>query len=135
MALDVGDARVGIAISDPLGLSAQPYPAIERKKDFFKNLQKLIEEKAVKTLVLGLPLELDGAYGPQAKKVEDFRTALLKELRELNLKVDYLDERMTTIQAERVLQGSKLKNKEKSAALDSISAALILESYLLKVTI
>lgn len=135
MALDVGDARVGVAVSDPLGFSAQPYPAIERKKDFFKILRKLLEEKQVKTVVLGLPLELDGAYGPQAKKVEDFRTTLLKEMCELDLKVDYLDERMTTVQAERVLQGSKLKNKEKSAALDSISAALLLESYLLRVTL
>lgn len=133
MALDVGDARVGIAISDALGISAQPHAAIERKKDFFAKLRKLIEEKEIKTLVLGLPLELDGAYGIQAKKVEDFRSSLTKELAQLNLKVDYLDERLTTAQAERVLQGSKLKNRARSAALDSISAALILESYLLRV--
>lgn len=130
MGLDVGDARVGIAISDPLGISAQCYPALERDKSFYKKLKSLIEEKDVSTLVIGLPYELSGDLGEQAKKVENFVNNLSQKLIGLDLSVVFIDERLTTSEAKRVLSGSKLKNREKSAALDSISASLILETHL-----
>ena len=88
----------------------------------------------MRTLVIGLPLELDGVHGPQAKKVQAFVEKLKTGMRKQDLlsKVEILfwDERFSTAQAERVLSGSKLKNKENSAALDRVSAALILESYI-----
>lgn len=134
MAFDVGDARVGVAISDPLGMIAQPLCTVERQNGGAEKLIRLVLEKEVRTLVIGLPLELDGVHGPQAKKVQAFVEKLKTGMRKQDLlsKVEILfwDERFSTAQAERVLSGSKLKNKENSAALDRVSAALILESYI-----
>ena len=130
IALDIGDSRIGVAISDPLGITAQPRPTIERGKGYFNALIEFIVENNVNKIVLGYPLELDGTVGDQAKKVEWFKDKMSKEEKLVDMDIILWDERFTTKQAEFVLQGSKLKNKEKSSALDKISAGLILQSYL-----
>jgi len=138
MALDVGDARIGVAVSDPLGITAQPLSTIERKDGYLSRLLETITSMQVKTIVIGLPLTLEGEKGPQVKKVENFKKKLGKALRAIppnGYAVDFvmLDERMSTKQAQRVIIESGLKNKDRSAALDRISAAIILESYLTQV--
>jgi putative Holliday junction resolvase len=134
MALDVGDARVGVAVSDPLQLIAQPLCTVDRQNGGVEKLVRLIVEHEVKRLVIGLPLELDGAHGPQAKKVEAFAAKLKKALRKQASpsppEVVFWDERFTSGLAERFLAGSKLKNRDCHAALDRVSAAVILESYI-----
>lgn len=136
MALDVGDARIGVAISDPLGLTAQPFCSIERKgkKQELHALLQLINEQQIGTVVVGLPLELSGAVGEQAKKVESFverfKQALTSNHDLSQVRVEFWDERLTTVEAERIIAGRNLKNKERRRALDRTAAALILQSYL-----
>ncbi len=134
MAFDVGDARVGVAVSDPLCMIAQPLCTIDRQNGGVEKLIQLIVEREVKRLVVGLPLELSGEHGPQAKKVEAFvvklKTGMKKKGMGDSLEVVFWDERFSTGQAERVLAGSGLKNRDCHAALDRVSAAVILESYI-----
>ncbi len=135
MALDVGDARVGVAISDPLGITSQPHSTVEaHPAKIIEQIIIIAVDNDVGTIVVGLPYELDGAIGEQAKKVQKFVDNLIKQLdshKDIeNIPVEFIDERLTTQQAKRVLAGSRLKNKENSAALDKISAAIILETYM-----
>jgi putative Holliday junction resolvase len=134
MGLDVGDARIGVALSDVLGITSQPFCTVEAGKRSVQRILQLIIEQNVGTVVVGMPLELDGKAGPQAQKVQTFlahlRSALerRRELQEVD--VETWDERLSTVAAKRVLAGSGLRDSECHSALDRISAALILESYL-----
>lgn len=134
--LDVGDARIGIASSDPLGIIAQPHSTLERKgkKKDLSALVDLVKKEGVGGIIVGLPLQLDGTEGEQAKKVTSFvkelEAELLKGPDTSNVFVKYFDERFTTHEASRVIQGSGLKNKERRQTLDRISAAVILRAYL-----
>lgn len=134
MALDIGDARVGVALSDQLWITAQPYATIERQGKSVLAIIDVIKEKDVGTVVVGIPYELSGAFGPQAKKVQEFTTEIheacrrRKELQQVNFV--FCDERMTTKQAQRVMIGSRLRNRQSSAALDQIAATIILDSYM-----
>lgn len=134
LALDVGDARTGVALSDPLGITAQPHSTLEGAPTVIvKEVLALIAQHHVGTVVIGLPYELDGSVGPQANKVMHFTKKLNEALQTSGLtkvKVVHVDERLSTAQARRVMTGSKLKNKEYSAGLDRVSAAIILETYL-----
>ena len=136
MALDVGEARIGVALSDPLGLSAQPHTTVEAKtlNAAFAQLEDIIKKYRVGKIVIGLPWKLDGSVAEQGQRVLKFHNRLQKHLGTIpefsEVTFDLWDERLTTAQASRVLVDSKLKNKEKSAALDRISAAIILESFL-----
>lgn len=135
MALDLGDARIGVAVSDPLGLTAQPLLSIEQTgRKALRNVLALVKEYRVCTLVVGHPLELNGEQGEQAGKVHRFvsalEQALEKDPQQSRVRTVLWDERLTTAQAERIIAGSKLKNRDRRAALDRVAAALILESYL-----
>ena len=134
MALDVGDARIGVALSDPLGITAQPFTSVEQNGRSVRSIIKIIEDEHVGSIVVGLPLELNGSIGPQAEKVEAFvavlRSALDRNRALKGLKIAFWDERFTTAEAKRVTAGSGLKDEQSRAALDRVSAALILEGYL-----
>ena len=134
MALDVGDARIGVALSDPLGITAQPFASVDQNGRSVRSIIKIIEEQNVREIVVGLPLELNGEVGTQAKKVEEFvailRSALDRNRELKGMKIGFWDERFTTAEAKRVTAGSGLKNEESRAALDRVSATLILEGYL-----
>lgn len=135
VALDVGDARIGVALSDPLGMFAQPLCTIANKQhSVISELLEVLKQNEVGSVVLGLPYELDGSIGEQGKKVEAFQRrlekALLKNEQLSEIKTFIWDERFTSAQADRVLLGSGLKNSERSAASDRVAAALILESFL-----
>lgn len=135
MGLDVGDAHIGVALSDPLGIIAQPYAIVETKgKRSIQSVISIVAEQDVRTIVVGMPYELSGDIGPQGEKVkrfaDDLQAALLRRKDLKHVAVKLWDERMTTVQAKRVLAGSGLKDKESHTALDRISAAVILGSYL-----
>ena len=139
LALDVGDARTGTALSDPLGMFAQPGDTFEGSPEkLIPTLSALVIEKDVGRIVVGLPKELSGEEGPQAQKVRSFVGKLESALRENtnigDIPLIFWDERMSTQEAKRYIQESKLKNRERSAALDRVSASLILESYLQSLT-
>ncbi|MBC7362087.1 MAG: Holliday junction resolvase RuvX [Candidatus Aminicenantes bacterium] len=132
LAIDYGDRHLGLALSDPLEITAQPYGTYTLKeneaenRDFFK---KLIEEKKVEEIVLGLPLRLDGSEGTRADRTRDF-ARWLEEV--TGKKIILWDERLTTKEALRQLEGFKGGYKEKKDWEDQLAAVIILEAYLEK---
>ena len=135
MGLDVGDARIGVAVTDPLAIFAQPLCSIERGKyTEVVDILKLIAEHGVRCVVIGYPLELSGNEGPQAGKVRGYAERLELSAKQTTgleaVEFKLWDERMTTVQAQRVVIGSGLKDRDRRGALDRIAATLILESYL-----
>ena len=131
MALDVGFKRIGIALSDPLKLTAQPYEIIFRKsnKETFEKLLKTIEEKNVETVVIGLPLNNKGEKTKIAEKIEKFALKFKKFLEKQgknSVKIVFTDESFSTAEAEELMNSLNRKRK----FLDDIAAALILRSWL-----
>ena len=133
--LDVGDKTIGVAVSDALNITAQGIMTIERigiKKDTDKVIA-LIKEHMCDTVVIGLPLKLDGTDSPQTEKVRDFRIKLENKLRANrmgNIIVDFYDERLTTVMAEKVLIEADLSRAKRKKVIDKQAAAIILQSYL-----
>ncbi len=128
LALDVGDKRIGVAYSDPFGISLNPLPYIENNDKVFENLSRLIKEYDIGTIVVGLPLTLKGEEGEQAKKTKGFVEVLKKHIPE-EIKIEFIDERFTTALAEKHLKETSKKSKRKKK-LDSLSAMYILKTYL-----
>ena len=133
LALDVGERRVGIAISDPTGTLARPLQALARgsREEDFAAIAALVAEHDVGLVVVGQPLSLDGTEGPQARRVARYAEALAAHL---TVRVISWDERFTTVEAEKVLrQGRKEKDRRRARAkgeLDAVAAAVILQGYL-----
>lgn len=129
LGLDYGSRRIGAALSDPLGLTAQPLPAIQRRGDNrdIEAIGKLVRGYSVERVVLGLPLLLDGTEGEQAKRARAFGEKISDRL---GVPVETWDERMTTVQAERHLIASGVRRKKRKEILDSLSAVLLLQSLL-----
>jgi putative Holliday junction resolvase len=129
IALDVGEKRVGVAVTDPIGLTAQPLTVLPRKphSSFLKAISDLSIKYEADLVVLGLPRRTTGALGPESQKV----LSLAYELKNrLNLKVQTFDERLTTVMAARVLDQAGLSKEKKKAVVDKTAAAIILEGYL-----
>ena len=127
--LDVGDKRIGVAVSDGLGLTAQPLGVIERsgvEKDIMK-LLALLASYDVTRIVAGLPLEMSGHEGRQARRVRAFCDALHARA---GIDVVYQDERMTTLQSERILVESGVTRGKRRKVIDKMAAVLILQAYL-----
>lgn len=135
LALDVGDKTIGVAVSDSLGITAQGITTIERvgiRKDSTKVLE-YIREYSCDTLVIGLPKNLDGSDSVQTEKVYEFRTMMENKLRSSGLsdvKIEYQDERLTTVMAEKVLIEADLSRKRRKEVIDKQAAVIILQSYL-----
>ena len=129
LGLDIGDARIGVAISDELGIAAHPLCSITRKnrKVDLAVLQTLITTHKVERIVIGLPLRLNGEIGIQARKVKKFAAALE---RTVNLPICFWDERFTTVEAEQILRGTKKRGKKRKKVIDQVAAVLILDGYL-----
>ena len=127
LALDVGLKRIGVAYSDPLGISANPLPPIENDKDVFNKIKQIIDKYDVKTVVVGLPLTLKGEEGEQAKITRKFVQKMKQEIPDIEVK--FVDERFTTSLAERQLRETTKKSKRKKM-IDSVSAVYILKTYL-----
>ena len=130
LALDVGDKRIGIAISDELGISAQPLATLERREGFkadLNDIAKIVEEYGVSKVVVGMPMNMDGSEGEQAAKAREFAERLRRRVR---IPVDTWDERLTTAQAERTLIAGDRSRAKRKEVVDQLAAALILENYL-----
>lgn len=129
LAIDYGRVRHGLAVSDGLGMAAHPLPALQRKdpEQDLRQLRKLIEERDVRRLVLGLPLNMDGSEGPMVAEVRRFGTQLAADL---DLPVVYEDERLSTDEAESQLMHRGLRPSDRRKLRDSLAAALILGALL-----
>ncbi len=137
MGLDVGDATIGIAMSDPFGIIAQGienYRRVSLKADV-NHLMNYMVEYQVETLVVGLPLNMNGSKGPQAEKVEALVKQIEKKIhyteREMKaVKVVMWDERLSTVQAERMMIDADLSRQKRKSIIDKMAAIVILQSYL-----
>jgi len=132
--LDVGDKTIGVAVSDPLMISAQGVTTIERigaRKDCDKIIAYIREYEA-ETIVCGLPLMLSGQDSPQTQKVRDFAQLLGNKIRSsgLKTKIEFYDERFTTKMAEDVLKLSGVRRENRKAVIDKQAAQIILQSYM-----
>jgi len=129
MALDVGEKKIGIAISDALLLTAQARPTLRRKdlKSDLSILGRLVEENEVHEIVVGHPLHMSGKKSQQSEKVAKFAEELRKSL---NIPVVFWDERLTSFAAEQHLEEMGLKWRQRREHIDKIAAMMILQSYL-----
>jgi putative holliday junction resolvase len=129
LALDLGKRRIGLAISDPLGITAQGLPNIVRttKREDLAAIQQLITEREVKLVLLGNPIGMRGAEGRQSGWVREFGDAIE---RYTGLPVKLWDERLTSVEAGRVLRSSGISIEKRAAAVDRLSAMILLQSYL-----
>ena len=129
MALDPGTKRIGVALSDEMGWTAQPLETFERRsldKDI-AHLQHLIDEHNVREVVMGLPIRLDGRIGPEAEQVQRFIQRLEQSL---SVPVIPWDERLTTRSAEDLLIEANVSRRKRRGVVDRVAAAIILQSYL-----
>lgn len=129
LALDHGTVRIGVAVSDSMKMIAQPLEFIPADpfSKFLERLKVLIREKEVELIVIGLPRNMNGSYGPAALKVQDFAAAV-KEAIAVPIKL--WDERLTSVQANRFLSDAGVKKSKQRAKVDQTAAALILQNYL-----
>jgi putative holliday junction resolvase len=127
MGIDVGESRIGIALSDPLGKTAQPFDTIARDGESASRIAGLASEQEVGLIVAGMPLLMDGTEGRQARLVRVFTSELSEAT---TVRIAFVDERLTTKQAEAVLAEGKVKRGKKKEASDRVAAALILRAYM-----
>jgi putative Holliday junction resolvase len=129
LALDLGKRRIGMAVSDPLGITAQGLPNLERtnKRSDFAALERLIREREIGMILLGNPINMGGVEGRQSGWVREFAGELQ---RRTNLPVKLWDERLTSVEAGRVLRSSGISIEKRAAAVDRLSAVILLQSYL-----
>lgn len=129
MGLDVGLRRVGVAISDPLGITAQGLETLQRKNKKYdlQHLNRIIREYDVKEIVVGLPLRMSGAEGAQAEKIQAFAEDLRKHFK---LPVHLWDERLTSAEANRLLRETDLSIEKRGKAVDRMAAMLILQGWM-----
>lgn len=129
LALDVGDRRIGIAVSDELALYAHPLMTLERiswKRDL-EAIQRVVEERGIRRIVVGMPLDMDGGRGQRAGKTEGF---MARVRRATGLEVVPWDERLTTVEAERALLVGDMSRARRRRVIDQVAAVIILQSYL-----
>ena len=131
LGVDYGEKRIGLAISDPLGIIAQGLKFISAE-DFFQKkgieeFKEVIEEFKISTIVMGFPLNMDGSIGRKGNEVQSFVEQLKKHI---SLPFVMWDERLTTVTAENILINADLSRKRRKKVIDKISAAIILQGYL-----
>ena len=129
LGIDYGTVRIGLALSDPTGTLASPLPFLPNQslQQVNQALSELIQTHQITALIIGLPRNMDGTYGPSAQKVRDFISQIQKDIL---LPITPIDERLTTAQASKQLAGIGLSQKELRKKVDSSSACLILQQYL-----
>jgi putative Holliday junction resolvase len=129
LAIDYGSRRMGLAVSDPLGITSQGIETLQRKnkRNDFSRLGQVIREYNVQEIVLGYPLRMSGAEGIQSEKVAGFAEELRQKFK---LPVHLWDERLTSAEANRVLREADLSIQKRAQAVDRMAAVLILQSFL-----
>jgi putative Holliday junction resolvase len=129
LALDVGSKTIGMAVSDPLGITAQGLQTLRRKnkRTDFDALNRVLEEYKVAEIVVGYPLRMSGAVGIQAEKMTEFAEQLRQRFQ---LPVHLWDERLTSAEANRVLRDSEMSIRRRGEVVDRLAAVLILQAFL-----
>ena len=132
LGLDYGSKTVGVAVCDPLGMTAQGVETITRKEEnklrkTLARIEALVEEYQVETIVLGYPKNMDDSIGERAQKTEEFRDMLI---RRTGLPVVLWDERLTTVEANRTLMEASVRRENRKQYLDQLAAVFILQGYL-----
>ncbi len=129
LALDLGSRTIGLAVSDELGITAQGLPTYRRsnKRNDLEYLRRLIRQYGVGELLLGLPLRMSGSEGIQAEKVQDFAEELRRRFK---LPVHLFDERLTSVEANRLLRQTDMSIRRRAEVVDRLAAVLILQSFL-----
>ncbi|MBQ3047558.1 MAG: Holliday junction resolvase RuvX [Clostridia bacterium] len=129
MALDYGEVRIGIAFSDLLNIIANGYETYTRRDEEvdIKYICNLAKEREVDTIVLGLPMNMDGTEGERAIATREFGSKLEKAS---GLTIKYLDERLTSVSAERLLIEADMRREKRKQVIDKVSATIILQNYL-----
>lgn len=129
LGLDVGSKTIGVAVSDPLGITAQGLETIRRqnKRLDFEHLGRIIQQYSVSEIVVGYPLRLSGAEGTQSEKMRQFAEELRKRF---GLPVHLWDERLTSSEANRILREADLSIKKRAGAVDRMAAVLILQNWM-----
>jgi len=129
LGLDVGSRRIGVAVSDPLGITAQGLETLQRrnKRHDYEHLKRVIKEYQVKEIVVGLPLRMSGAEGTQSEKMRAFADELHKKF---GLPVHLWDERLTSAEANRFLRETEMSIEKRGKAVDRMAAVLILQGWM-----
>lgn len=129
LALDLGKKRIGLALSDPLGITAQGLPTLERTniREDLSTLAQLIDLYDITLILMGNPLHMSGKEGRQVEYTREFAERLQKKT---GLEVRFWDERLTTMEAQRVLRESGISIEKRARAVDRLAAVILLESYL-----
>jgi len=129
LGLDVGEKRIGVAVSDALGWTAQGVTVLNRKDNYYEieELRSLVESMEVTHVVVGLPRNMDGSLGPSAQRIQLFARAIEQRL---SVPVILWDERWTTAEATRILIEADVSRKRRREVVDKLAAVLILQSYL-----
>ena len=129
LGLDIGDRRIGVALSDPQGILASPLSIINRSDEGLDTeaIVNIISQYEVEQIVVGLPRSLDGSLGNQAEKVKDFIQKLCSYVK---TPLEFRDERLTTVSAKRLLHSANTRKTRKRVWDDAVAAALILQGYL-----
>ena len=129
LGLDFGVERVGVAVSDELGIIAQPIEFIHRRPvaGFWERLRALHRDFSCERILVGMPRNMDGSYGPAAEAVKQF----IEQLRqEMDVPIQAWDERLSSVQATRVLLEANVSRRKRKGRIDKMAAAVILQSYL-----
>ena len=132
LGLDYGSKTVGVAMTDPMGITVQPFKTILRDRESklrktLSEIQKIVEDYDVEKIVVGLPLNMDDTEGERARETRTFVEKL--KLR-VTVPVEFTDERLTTMEAAEILDESGIKRSEQKRVIDQVAAQLILEQYL-----
>jgi len=129
LALDHGTKRIGVAVSDETKMIATPleYISAEPFAKFLVRLREILREKEVELIIIGMPRNMDGSYGPAALKVQEF-VAVLKDA--ITIPISTLNERLTTVQAQRFLIQGNVRRAKRKEKVDKTAAAILLQSYL-----
>lgn len=127
--MDPGSKRVGLALSDPTGTIAQPLATLEAEPQdtLASRVATIAQEKEAEQIIVGLPRRMDGTYGPEAKAARQLAARLREASR---LRVELVDERLTTVAAERSLLEGNVRRSTRRASIDRVAAALLLQSHL-----
>ncbi|MGI6594017.1 MAG: Holliday junction resolvase RuvX [Christensenellales bacterium] len=129
LALDIGDVRIGLATSDSLGIIASGYETYTRQDEIadILYLKNFIEKNAIELVVIGLPINMDGTHGERVNIVKKFANKLLEQI---SIEVVFQDERLTTVQAERMLINHGVRREKRKQIIDKVAATIILQAYL-----
>ena len=129
LGLDVGTKRIGVALSDPLGITAQPLMTIEResrKKDL-EAIEALLDQYQVRKVVVGMPYNMNGTIGPSGEMAKMVGEKIKNKFK---IELIYVDERLSTVSAERVLIEGDIRREERKNIIDKVAASYILQTYL-----